>query len=79
MTREEMDRILGVEGKEIWQPEGYDPGYVSDEENEELTRILESLTEDDLQTAEIVRINRYDPSDRKVIYRNEAILKECER
>lgn len=77
MTREEMDRILGVEGKEIWQPDyDYDPGYVSDEENEELTRILESLTEDDLQPGEIVRVNRYDPSDRKVIYVNEAILQE---
>lgn len=75
MTREEMDRILGVEGKEIWQPD-YDPGYVSDEENEELTRLLESLTEDDLQTAEIVRVNRWNPSDRKVIYVNEAILQE---
>lgn len=50
MTREEMDRILGVEGKEIWQPD-YDYGEMSEEENEELTRLLESLTEDDLQPA----------------------------
>jgi hypothetical protein len=75
MTREEMDRILGVEGKEIWQPD-YDYGEMSEEENEELTRLLESLTEDDLQPGEIVRVNRYDPSDRKVIYVNEAILQE---
>lgn len=51
MTREEMDRILGVEGKEIWQPD-YDYGdEISEEENEELTRLLESLTEDDLKIA----------------------------
>ncbi len=77
MTPEEMNKILGINPEDIWVPDyDYDPGYVSDEENEELTKILESLTEDDLQTAEIVRVNRWDPSDRRVIYRNEAILQE---
>ena len=76
MTPEEMNKILGINPEDIWVPD-FDYGEeISEEENEELTKILESLTEDDLQTAEIVRVNRWDPSDRKVIYRNEALLQE---
>lgn len=51
MTREEMDRILGINPKDVWVPD-FDYGEeISEEENEELTRLLESLTEDDLQIA----------------------------
>ena len=67
MTREEMDRILGVEGKEIWQPD-YDYGEMSEEENEELTRLLESLTEDDLKVAMIEVVNRWTGEVKERIY-----------
>ena len=67
MTREEMDKILGVEGKEIWQPD-YDYGEISEEENEELTRILESLTPEDLETVRIDRVSRSYPYESITIY-----------
>ncbi|MBQ9629553.1 MAG: hypothetical protein IJR43_09875 [Synergistaceae bacterium] len=67
MTREEMDRILGVEGKEIWEPD-YDYGEMSEEENEELTRLLESLTEDDLKVARIDIVDRWTGKTKQTIY-----------
>lgn len=67
-----MDRILGVDPNNVWMPD-YDYGEISEEENEELTQILESLTEDDLQTARIELVNRFDPTITKVIYVNENI------
>lgn len=68
MTIEEINKILGVTPENVWKPDyDYDPGYVSDEENEELTKILESLTEDDLQTAEIRTIDRRTGELKKVV------------
>lgn len=68
MTREEMDKILGVDPKNAWVPDyDYDPGYVSDEENEELTQILESLTEDDLQIARTEIVSLKDGRVKEVI------------
>ena len=76
MTAEEMNRIKGIDPADVWVPD-FDYGEeISDEENEELTKILESLTEDDLQTAMIVERNLKDPSYRKVIYVNEDLCKE---
>ena len=73
MTREEMDRIMGVEGKELWIPE-YDYGEeISDEENEELTRLLESLTPDDLETVRIERVSLADPTHTEILYLKEDI------
>ena len=72
MTREEMDRILGVNPDNVWVPD-YDYGEISEEENEELTQILESLTEDDLQIARIELVNRFDPTITKVLYVDENI------
>ncbi len=67
MTREEMDKILGVEGKEVWQPD-YDYGEMSEEENEELTKLLESLTEDDLKIAMIEVVDRWTGEVKERIY-----------
>lgn len=78
MTIEEMNRISGFDPAKVWEPD-YDPGYVSDEENEEITRILESLTEDDLKTAMIVERNLKDPSYRKIIYINEDLCREIDQ
>ncbi|MBQ9433723.1 MAG: hypothetical protein IJU26_05845 [Synergistaceae bacterium] len=75
MTIEEMNRIKGFDSADVWEPE-YDPGYVSDEENEEITQILESLTEDDLKTAMIVERKLNDPSYRKIIYKDEDFFRE---
>lgn len=73
MTREEMDKIMGVEDKELWVPD-YDYGEeISDEENEELTMLLESLTEDDLETVRIERVRLSDPTHTEILYLKEDI------
>ena len=45
-----IGRIWGIDADRLDDPD-YEPDYVSDEENEEILHILESLTEDDLKTA----------------------------
>ncbi|MBQ7217234.1 MAG: hypothetical protein IJS39_14760 [Synergistaceae bacterium] len=75
MTIEEMNRIKGFDPADVWEPE-YDPGYVSDEENEEITQLLEGLTEDDLKTAMIVERKLSDPTYRKIIYKDEDFFRE---
>ena len=51
MKIEEVLKILATDGEPMQLDLGYDPGYVSDEENEEIIHELEQLTEDDLQIA----------------------------
>ena len=50
MNVEGIGRIWGIDADRLDDP-NYVPDYVSDEENEEILHILESLTEDDLKTA----------------------------
>ncbi len=57
MKIEEINKILGFNPENAWKPD-YHPGYVSDEENEEIIQLLESLTEDDLQTARTEIVGR---------------------
>ncbi len=60
MKIEEVLKILAKDGEPMELDLGYDPGYVSDEENEEIIHALEQLTEDDLQTARIERVSLKD-------------------
>ena len=50
MNVEGIGRILGIDADRLDDPD-YEPDYVSDEENEEILHLLESLTEDDLKIA----------------------------
>ena len=50
MNVEGIGRIWGIDADRLDDPD-YEPDYVSDEENEEILHILESLTEDDLKIA----------------------------
>lgn len=68
MKIEEINRLTGFDPKKAWKPEGYDPGYVSDEENEELGRILESMTEDDWKIGMIEVVNRWTGEVKERIY-----------
>ena len=77
MTIEEINKINGFDPSKVWKPD-YDPGYVSDEENEEITQLLESLTEDDLKTAMIVERKLSDPSYRKIIYLDKDLCREID-
>ena len=50
MNVEGIGRIWGIDADRLDDP-NYVPDYVSDEENEEILHIPESLTEDDLKIA----------------------------
>lgn len=67
MTAEEMNRILGVDPSKVWMPD-YDFGEISEEENEELTHLLESLTEDDLKIAQTRVFDRWGNLIEDIVY-----------
>ena len=67
MKIEEVMKILNRNGEPMELDLGYDPGYVSDEENEEIIRELEQLTEDDLQIARTEIVSLKDGKVKEVI------------
>lgn len=72
MTAEEFKKFVGFDPSKVWEPD-YDYGEISDEENEELTHLLESLTPDDLETVRIERVSLKDPTKTEILYLKEDI------
>lgn len=62
-----IGRIWGIDADRLDDPD-YEPDYVSDEENEEILRLLESLTEDDLKTSMIEIVDRRTGEVKETIY-----------